>query len=357
MELYVLDSYYDRIGIVDSAESFIWTDRFQGSGDFELVTKPSSSLLSLLQVGRYLYFKDSEHLMIVEDIKIKTDEINGNRLIFTGRSLEWILSRRIIWNQTVLTGDFQDGIKKLLDENAIAATITNRRFTDLIFVASTDPAITDLTINGQFFGDNLYDVVQKYCEEKKIGFKITLSTIGKFEFRLYNGVDRSYSQSVRPYVVFSPEFDNLIKSDYFYTKELFRTVTLVAGEGQGSDRLIEIVARNSGEKSNLERRELYTDASDISRTVGGVTIPESEYRDQLKARGRKELVKWKPIKSFEGQADTTVMYTYGTHFYMGDIIQIKDEYGHEGDARVTEVIYSEDASGVSVIPSFTTIED
>ena len=70
----------------------------------------------ILKDDYYLWLKESDQTMIVEDRKIESDAENGNHFTVTGRSLESILERRIIWKQTILSGNFQNGIKKLLDE-------------------------------------------------------------------------------------------------------------------------------------------------------------------------------------------------------------------------------------------------
>lgn len=182
----------------------------------------------------------------------------------TGRSLESILDRRIVWGQKLLSGNLQNGIKTLLNENVISPSDSNRKIPNFIFKESTDPAITKLKLEAQYTGDNLYDVIQKICEEQGIGFKITLNDEKQFVFELYAGSDRSYDQTENPYVIFSPKFENIINSNYIESKASLKTVTLVGGEGEGADRRYTTVGGGSG----LNRRELFTDARDISSNVG-----------------------------------------------------------------------------------------
>ena len=61
------------------------------------------------------------------------------------------------------------------------------------------------------------------------------------------------------------------------------------------------------------------------------------------------------IESFEGQAETTMSFKYGEDFFMGDIVQLENEYGRVLRARVTEVVRSKDVSGVETYPTFTTV--
>lgn len=353
MDVTVLNTNLDAISIVDVYESFIWTDRYYEYGDFELFTSMTETILSYIRQDYYLQSRESEHVMIIEKIRINSDSENGNHITVTGRSLESILDRRIVWGQKTITGNLQNGIRTLLNENVISPADNARKIDNFIFEASTDPAITSLKIDVQYTGDNLYDVINKICSERNIGFKVTLNNNKQFVFKLYAGTDRSYDQSVNPYVIFSPKFENIINSNYVESKSALKTVTLVGGEGEGSARKYTTVGGGNG----LNRRELFTDARDISSDVGdGVVLSDAEYTAQLQQRGKEKLAENTDVTSFEGQVETTVMFRYGEDFFNGDVVQIANEYGHETKARIVEIVMSEDEDGNSVYPTFKTIE-
>ena len=312
-------------------------------------------MLDTLIDDRYLVSDESDHVMIIEDRQIKTDIETGNKLIVTGRSLESILERRVIWGQRAISGNLQDRIEDLLNESIIAPTDADRAISNFVFEASTDPTITVLTIDTQFTGENLYKAIQQVCRANNIGFKIGLVN-GQFVFTLYNGVDRSFDQIINPHVIFSPEFDNMLNSDYIESKRTLKTVSLVAGEGEGSERVMISVTAPNTVATNLNRREMYTDARDISQTVDSVVIPLIDYEAQLSQRGIENLADNTFIKSFEGQVESTIMFVYGVDFFLGDIVQIKNEYGIESRSRVTEMLNSQDASGINQYPTFTKVD-
>lgn len=352
MDLIVLNKNLDAVSIVDTYESFIWTDRYYAYGDFELYESMSETLLQFLQQDFYIQNRDSEHVMIIEKIQIQSDTENGNHVTITGRSLESILERRIVWGQRILSGNFQNAIQTLLNENIISPSDSSRKISNFVFKASTDPAITKLTIDAQYTGDNLYDVIQKTCEEAGIGFKVTLNDNKQFVFELYAGTNRSYDQTENPYVIFSPKFENIINSNYIESKSSLKTVTLVGGEGEGAARRYTTVGGGSG----LDRRELFTDARDISSDIGdGETLTDAEYIAQLQQRGKEKLAENTSVTTFEGETETTIMFRYGEDFFNGDIVQIANEYGHETQARILEIVQSEDENGFSVYPTFKTI--
>lgn len=352
MELLVLNTNYESIAVLDTYESLIWTDRYNSYGDFEMFFAMDESSLEYLKEDNYLWLKDSEHTMIIENIRIDADTEDGNHLVVTGRSLESILERRIIWGQRVFTGNLQTAIQTMLNESIISPSIADRKISNFRFVASTDPKITSLTIDNQYTGDDLYTVIKGLCEENNIGFRIILADDNWFEFSLYAGVDRSYDQTENPYVVFSPNFENIINSNYFSSKASYRNVTLVAGEGEGTARKTTVVGSGSG----LNRREVFTDARDISsETEDGVTLSDTEYYAQLRSKGLKTLADHPIATAFEGEVEVTRLFKYGEDFYIGDIVQIANEYGNEGSAYISELIVSRSEAGLSVYPTFKTI--
>ena len=355
MDLIVLDSNLDAVDIVDTYESLIWTERYQKHGDFELYTAVSDEILRLMHPDYYLTTRDSEYVMIIEDNVIKSDIENGNHLTTTGRSLESILMRRILWGYTSIDGNLQNGIESLLNSCIINPTNPDRKINNFIFEASTDPAITNLSLTAQYAaGSELYETITKICTEYGIGFKITLNDHKQFVFKLYAGADRSYNQVNNQYVVFSPNYENLTNSNYLETKSSYKNVGLVGGEGEGLDRRYASVGTGTG----LNRREVFIDANDITSDVGdGTSITDAQYTAILQQRGLEELANKGVTTSFEGEAETTIMYRYGEDFFMGDIVQIADEYGHESISRVTELVRSEDEGGSSTYPTFENVEE
>ncbi len=105
----------------------------------------------------------------------------------------------------------------------------------------------------------------------------------------------------------------------------------------------------------MSRRELFTDARDISSDIGdGVVLSEEEYTAKLIQRGKEKLIENTEVISFEGQVETTMMFRYGEDFFNGDIVHIENEYGHSTSARIVEIVMSEDEQGTSIYPTFNT---
>ena len=360
MELLVLNKSFDTVYIIDVFESFNWTDRYNEAGDFELTLLATPSMISIIKTDYYLYFQQSEHLMIIEDIEIMTDPEDGNRMKVTGRSLESILDRRIILNKTTITANahFQNAVFKLIREALGADAESWRKITNFVLSENwSEPLHSMLMEKGaQYTGDNLYETVVEMCKTKKVGFKVLLNSENNFVFSLYLGVDRTTAnQSVVP-VIFSPYFENISNTTYYLSVKSLKTINYVAGEGEGSSRRRVVVTRGGTKYTGLTRREMYTDARDIqSEDDEGNPINTTTYDNLLKQRGREKITKDENsiAETFEGEVEYRTAFEYGVDYKLGDMVEVADIYGHETPARISEILFSYDEEGFSINPSFT----
>ncbi len=360
MEIYVLNKSFDIIEVIDSYTSIIWTMRYFTDGDFELYLPASTHLIETLQRDFYLC-RDKDivqteaelrykHVMIIEDINVTTDAEDKSFMVVTGRCLKSIIGRRIVWQQTNLTGKAEQGIRRLIIENAISPTIATRKISNLKLAAPL--GLSDI-VDTQYTGDNLKESVEQICQSFGYGYDIDIVN-GDFELYLYVGADRSYNQTENPYVIFSPEFENLLTTEYKCEMQGYKNVALVAGEGEGLQRKTAATYMGTKEPSGLTRRELFVDARDVSTNNGEVT--EAEYEKLLIAKGTDNLTQNMIQESFEGATETTLSYTLNEDYFLGDIVQVINEYGISATPRILEVIESEDENGINIIPTFSTLE-
>lgn len=347
MNVFLLNRNFETIDIIDDFQSFIWSDRFCEVGDFELYISIDSININNIELEQYIYLDESQKLMIVSGMTTQVDPEQGIYWIVTGESLEALLKRRIVWGKTTISGNFQNAIKSLITNAFIAPSIPARKVSNFIFKDSTDPKITSLTIDDpmEYNGEDLYTVVTELCSDKKIGYKITLDDSHNFVFELYSGTDRSYNQNENPYVVFSPRYDNLFNSNYLNSSKDYKNVAL-AYASQGDTQ----ISASVGTASGLDRREIAVSTSVDQDTVNKTAV--------LTQKANEELADHKIQKKFEGEVDSTMLYVYGRDYFLGDVVQLSNEYGQEGAARVDEMVFSFDTSyGMTRLPTFTSIDD
>ena len=336
MEIYILNQSFDEIGVIDVYKSFIWTTRYYESGDFELYMPANSDALNLLAIGNYVTRSDDENTMIIEKIEIKTDVENGNFIIATGRDLKSILNRRVISAQQTLSGTVESAAYSLINKCCGSTAATARVFPN--FSTATLKGFTE-TISGQVTGAVLYDYIVEICKTCGYGWKINRDG-NALTCEIFNG-------ETREGVTFSPEFDNLINSDYIINSANYKNYAYSAGEGEGTARMIISV----GEKATgLDRREIFVDARDVSSNSGEIST--SEYAKLLQQRGREKLAEAKVTEDFTGSIKTD-LYAYKQDYNIGDIVTVENEYSIKAASRIIEIVESWSAeNGYTVIPTF-----
>lgn len=360
MNISVLNKDFQVIFVLDTYESLLWTDRYSKEGEFEIYTTISKQIVDNLKPDFYLSIKDSEHIMIIEDIEIEADVEDADKIKITGRSIESILDRRIIWGEQTLKGKLETIIKNLINGNIVNPSNADRAIPNFIFEDSGDESINQIDVDEQFEGEDLLAIISSLCEKNEIGFKVTLDDSDRFVFKLFKGVDRSYSQDALPWVVFRPDFDNVVTSNYIEEKSNYKTITLISGtetirtereeDGRTVTESEEVpVKRTIGSGVGLDRREIYTRSS----ARRDEDMSHDEFIAQMDREGTDTLKEHKIKKTFDGEYETTRMFVYGRDFFIGDVVQVANEYGMESSSRVTEFIYSHDSGGFRSYPTFT----
>ncbi|MEG0323767.1 MAG: siphovirus ReqiPepy6 Gp37-like family protein, partial [Raoultibacter sp.] len=330
---------------IDDAESVIWAPRYSEVGDFEIYAAADCNLLELLQPDRYVVRNDSAMVGIIERVKLEVDAEDGDHVTVSGRCAKSILSRRIVWGLGVFTGTVEDCIRKAIADNATAPSMAQRAIPGLLLGERLGLADT---LDVQVTGKNLMDTIISWCKAYSYGWEVVLGADRKFLVRLFVGEDRSDAQSVNPRVTFSPAFDNLLASNYEYDVTDAVNAVLVAGEGEGINRKMVGV----GSASGISRRENFVDARNASSKVGDAGLTPVEYAALLTEQGRAHIAENTVAATFDGEIDHATVFTLGEHYFLGDIVNVINEYGVAGTARITEIVECEDAEGHTVTPTF-----
>lgn len=393
MVIHILDQSFKLVGIIDNYISVIWRPAYYDIGDFELYLSADAKAVDLLQKNYYLV-RDTDievdqdgnvtysKVMIIKNFIINEDVEEGDHLTVTGKELKFILNQRIVWTQTNLTGTVEAGIRKLINDNAIAPVNKVRIIPNLVLGAVA--GFTD-KIEKQLTGDKLDEAIVEICKTYGYGWEIFIYN-STMVFIIYKGLDRSYGQTDRPYVVFSESFDNVLESGYELNSESYANATRIGGEGEGLDRIYATIGDNV---SGLDRYEVFTDARDVSRNqpasvaaalsnedienainsadmvstyaVESTEVTESDeeitldmptYLTLLRERGNENLAGLSMTEGFSGEVVTEGSFTYGVDFYLGDIVSIKNKYGITKNVMVLSAIESVDDSGTKLVPQF-----
>ena len=349
MEFYVVNQALTIVGIVDVYKSAIWTERYYESGDFEIYVPATDEMMAMLQKNRFVVrMDDLRKAMIIEAVTMTTNAEDGNYLTVTGRSLSSILARRIVWKQTTYSGQFEKVVRRIVTDAFISPEIQERTMS--IMTLGAEIGKTDAT-NAQFSGDVVETAIQNLCRPKKIGYDVEMDLEHKkIAFKIYEGADRSYNQTENPFVIFSNDFENLLSSEYESDDLRFKNVALIAGEGEGIARRKTVVGTASG----IERYEIFVDAKSQSRNSG--EIDATTYAALLAQKGTEKLAELSTTEKIDSEVAPNHVFVLNRDYFLGDVVEVVNEYGMAMTPRVVEVIESEDDTGYTCIPTFATDE-
>lgn len=356
MEIYVLNpSNFNIIGVVQVYKSVIWDLFYNGVDEFELTVPVNEENINLLQEGNYLVRdKDMDNqkmknVMVIRKIEIKLSASDGWWMILSGKSIKSILGQRVICDHVTSIGPghtVESMIRGEVDRAFVHPIISARTISNFKLGPSSD--LPD-EIDYQLFGQNILDWTISICNEYSYGWDIYINE-GYYEFVIYKGTDRTWNQSDVTPVTFSPEFDNLLESDYQHYSENYKNVALVVGEGEGTDQKFVIYGLSTG----LDRFETYIDGSSISSN--GEIITEEEYESLLYDYGKTQLAERKEIKSISASIVANGTYKINEDYFLGDLVQIENGVGINATSRITELIEAEDENGSSTVPTFGEME-
>lgn len=372
MIAYILDLKYETVDMVDEFQSFIWTERYNSTGDFQLDLRPDSHSIAGLKFPNYLQLMSSDILMCIETYQLKSDLEEGDLVTITGRDLTSILAtRKVYYKLTMKDEAIISAVNKIFNGNILDSTKAERKYSFIVRGKDSLVRNLDRKYNGEFIGESCLDAIIEVCDAMDAGIKMLpkLTTAGQMELILYDGVDRSDEQEIVSPVIFTPKYENIVSTEYYEDQTPLPNAALVIG-GEHSN----VTLMSDGSVVDSDPRDIYAyinkkdsvrDRYRVEATVNasgqsqedekGVRLTRLEYATAITKTGNTELDKLKVNKTFTGQIDPYRQFIYRRDFFLGDICTIQDSYGHSEKVRVAEVVHSEDASGYVVTPTFTTL--
>lgn len=104
-------------------------------------------------------------------------------------------------------------------------------------------------------------------------------------------------------------------------------------------------ALTAGQISDINTAKTVSHSYDATETAA--------YNVVLTARGIQELAKNNNVTAFDGEIPQYGSYVYDEHYYLGDLVEVRNVDGVVNQVRVTEKIFSEDANGEKDYPTLS----
>lgn len=335
------DSTFENIGEVNQYDSLIWPDKFNGYANFELWAPITDENSEYFRKGNILWC-GGDNAAVIEIVKSTIDDKGTKKFNIKGRTLEMILTTRIVWGTYNATNKYAStAMYEIVNQNCVNPTNTNRKIPYL--ECAEDKSIGE-RISIQKTGGEVYTTLNTIATSSDIGFNVLFRPKEKkLIFEVVAGVDRTIEQNEVDPVEFSTDLEDILSSSYYTNNQDKKSVALVMGEGEGASRKSKISGDNT--TKGFGRRELYVDARDIqSESVnedGTTTIlTTEEYDSALISRGDNKLAECKDTETFEAQIRVfgDVQYEFGKDYKKGDKVTVRDrQLNIVVSARITEV--------------------
>lgn len=268
MEVYT--PYLELVGILEVYRSVIWEEKAFGSGSFSvdaLITPESNALL----VPDNIIWIEGETAGVIGYIQEQSGK-DGPYITVKGPELTGILEQRILWGQYDMTGTPPAIMHQLVNDCCISPTRGNPAESRVIpGLVSLTPAAGGDSIRVQKTGGTLLEALEQLGAAFGVAFGVRFNpAIPRMEFWTRWGQNRSINQDTNDPVFYSTELDDVLSSEYSYNAQDWRNVALVAGEGEGGDRVTVTVEADVPPAPVPPQPEKYTIALSVDPQGGGV---------------------------------------------------------------------------------------
>lgn len=318
---------------------YLWDSKLYEPGEYQLQVLNDDDLD--LDVCKYVITNTKKEIGMIE--RWEYDSKKPNTVVISGYFFEQQLYKSVIYPTYAATN-------KTIWQ--IASEICSTYLDDLGFELSlpkrpTNGVITEGVNNisyqqtGGYVGDALYDLAATY------GYGVSVTKAGAgLSINIANYHDRTQGNDDE--VVFSTARNSIKNFDVIKDKSNYRNVAIVAGEGEGSARIVETV---SIAKQDERRHHLWVDARDLqaeSLTDQGNIV----YRNQLRQRGLEKLADYTEIDNVEIEIEQEEAAKIGVDFEIGDIVWVViNPYNLIYKMKIIEVedVYNQGKRTVSLV--------
>jgi hypothetical protein len=144
-------------------------------------------------------------------------------------------------------------------------------------------------------------------------------------------------------VVFSPELESLQNTTELTSIANYKNVAYVfSPAGYATVYPPDVNPDTEG----FQRRVMVVDASDITSDNPDVT-------SALEQRGAEALAQQRSFRAFDGEINPNSTYKYGTDYFLGDLVEMRNTDGVTNNMRVTEQIFVSDGEGERTYPTLS----
>lgn len=317
----------DFVAEVDDYETAYFERKWYGIGEFSITINYNKLYATDFHKGRIILIGNNyDSCGIISAIRYSVGEggKGSETVTVSGYQLKHILSWRIIYppvgDARYIDSDKAESVvKALVDSQTGSGASAKRKIAILDIVADTARG-DDYLISARY--SNLASEIEDLAYATQISTNLYIDpATKKMKLDCYQGTDRTASQSINGRAIFSPDYDTLASAEILDSEIAYRSIMIVGGQGVGASRTI-VPVYASSEPGDLDRREQWIDARDLSSTP------------DLTLRGQSKLALFGNENYLEAWALTYSPLAYRTSYDLGDLVTMS-AFGTSVDARVS----------------------
>lgn len=259
MEFYIFKNF-ELLGVLTGFNYISWNRSYNDVGRFEVEMIFNIEYFELLDIGNYIYKKDTNETCIILERYVNTLSDGQVILNVKGKSLSYFLSYRIF----SYTGNISlyDFINKIINENFINPTISNRKIENFK-IKSLPEDLKNINLYLEYKNQEVLKVILEQLQNINFGFKINfLFKEQIFELEIYEG-DKSSA-------IFSFEFNNISEQEYY--EDLLNEKNIVIFEDGNY---------SNNNFKGLNRKETTSEIRKIDKNIEFVVIENSQQYQYL----------------------------------------------------------------------------
>ncbi len=297
MELLALDRDFAPVAYLRYF-NLQWTRRYYECGEFSVQLRAADYRPEMA----YIYARARPETGIVQKVEY-TSGLKGEFVQLSGFFLESMLNDKIVYPTFYGRGNLELATRELVE--------TYKEDLPLMRLGPVSGAGSSAT--WQETGGQLADVLYETLQTQELSFRCRYSLEDNaVYFEVWQGLDRTQSQTVNNFVTFSQTFRNLSGANITTDSSNAKNFAIVAGGGEGADRVVAEVDLSEGGY----RRKLFVDQRNLSYDPDKQTL--EEYKEELRQKGREKLLKY--VSSFNADADVAdgAGFAYLRDYDLGD---------------------------------------
>ncbi len=196
---------FESQGALTSFTKMQWARSYNSVGNFEVELPFDKEIFKLLEIGNYIYKKDTKEACVILERYVRTGSTGEILLTVKGKSLSCFLNDRIFsYTGSINLYDF---LNKIIGENFITPKNQNRRIENFT-LKDLPKELKEKSLTLEYKNVEVLKALEECLIDVGYGFRVNFLISEKaFELEIYKGNKSD--------AIFSFEFNNISEQEYY----------------------------------------------------------------------------------------------------------------------------------------------